>query len=64
MSCSTFLVLSFSFSISPRLPRVWMYSKAKCFYSDRRNRFLSSVCMSACMSSLGRRQLTSSLAAL
>lgn len=59
MSCSTYLVLSLFFSISLWLPRVWTYSRAKCFYSHRRTRrfSLSNVCMS-CMyvSSLGRRQ--------
>lgn len=68
MSCSTYLVLSFFlyFSISPWLPRVWMCSKAKCFYSDRRNRFsVSSVCMSCMYEQSGEGSyLTSSLAAL
>lgn len=60
MSCSTYLVLSLFFSISLWLPRVWTYSRAKCFYSHRRKRFsLSNACMS-CMyvSSLGRRQIS------
>lgn len=58
MSCSTYLVLSLFFSISPWLPRVWTYSRAKCFYSNHRKRFsLSNVCLSCmCARSLGRRR--------
>lgn len=57
---STYLVLSLFFSISLWLPRVWIYSRAKCFYSNRRKRFsLSNVCMSSmCVRRLGKRQIS------
>lgn len=53
------LCFSLFFSISLWLPGVWTYSRAKCFYSNRRKKFSwSNVCMS-CIWGEGRDLISS-----